>query len=471
VKKTLKNILKYKTQIVLFFFSAILALSFFVYWKKPKRYNILIVSTCSLAHSRLPVFSKKAQTGLKNIENYLSHSFVITNAFNDMSWSNVSGFLSELNKDDLKKNNYKAIGNPWTDSEKSWQKLNNKNTPEYYFRYPNSEYSWRSEATNYFEDIQKINKKINDKENWPFLLEIHNKYLHLPYVKQNEYSELGHLDQEYILEYLNNLEKYPDRILFSMFFYNDTDEYKTKIIKILKLNKTSEALLRFSGRKPTFVGFVNNKKLLSAWQKSKYFTKDLEIVKKLYDIQLKKFDRMPMKEILSLYNNKELMDNTVIIFTGDHGEAFNEHGFFIHGETVYDEMLRFPLAIKFPNQKRQIILDKQFHQFGILNIVKEIINGKLTEKNFTNYIKSSSQDFIYSRNCSYLSRSLRYKNQWKYIENLTNDSRELYNLINDPNEKVNVIDSNPEIYTFLEGSIEFYKKQQKMNKMIHTCVE
>lgn len=41
-------------------------------------------------------------------------------------------------------------------------------------------------------------------------------------------------------------------------------------------------------------------------------------------------------------------DNQIIIFTSDHGQAFNEHGFVGHGAMLYDEIVRVPLAVLLP---------------------------------------------------------------------------------------------------------------------------
>ena len=41
-------------------------------------------------------------------------------------------------------------------------------------------------------------------------------------------------------------------------------------------------------------------------------------------------------------------DDTLIVVAGDHGEAFGEHGDFVHGHLAYEEIMRVPLIIKFP---------------------------------------------------------------------------------------------------------------------------
>jgi len=41
-------------------------------------------------------------------------------------------------------------------------------------------------------------------------------------------------------------------------------------------------------------------------------------------------------------------DDALIIFTSDHGEAFLEHGFFLHTRLLYEEVMRVPLIVKWP---------------------------------------------------------------------------------------------------------------------------
>lgn len=43
-----------------------------------------------------------------------------------------------------------------------------------------------------------------------------------------------------------------------------------------------------------------------------------------------------------------LYDQSFVILVGDHGEEFAEHGGFEHGTTLYEEVLRVPLLVKYP---------------------------------------------------------------------------------------------------------------------------
>lgn len=43
-------------------------------------------------------------------------------------------------------------------------------------------------------------------------------------------------------------------------------------------------------------------------------------------------------------------DDALVVVVADHGEAFGEHGEFMHGNTLYDELLRVPLFVRIPGQ-------------------------------------------------------------------------------------------------------------------------
>ncbi len=47
---------------------------------------------------------------------------------------------------------------------------------------------------------------------------------------------------------------------------------------------------------------------------------------------------------------RRLLDNTIVIFTSDHGEAFGNHNLFGHGNSLYKETLHVPLFFRWPGR-------------------------------------------------------------------------------------------------------------------------
>ena len=63
-----------------------------------------------------------------------------------------------------------------------------------------------------------------------------------------------------------------------------------------------------------------------------------------------------MGKLFDMIKTKGCFENTLIIFTADHGESMGEHDlYFQHGNSLYQEQLRIPLIIKYPNSKHAII--------------------------------------------------------------------------------------------------------------------
>jgi arylsulfatase A-like enzyme len=49
-----------------------------------------------------------------------------------------------------------------------------------------------------------------------------------------------------------------------------------------------------------------------------------------------------LAETFAFLERRGLLENTVVVVTSDHGEAFGEHGTLVHGNQLYDELVRIP---------------------------------------------------------------------------------------------------------------------------------
>jgi arylsulfatase A-like enzyme len=55
--------------------------------------------------------------------------------------------------------------------------------------------------------------------------------------------------------------------------------------------------------------------------------------------------------------DRKLLDETLLIITSDHGEAFGEHGLYLHDASVYDTHLHVPLWVRHPALAPQLVDD------------------------------------------------------------------------------------------------------------------
>jgi len=75
---------------------------------------------------------------------------------------------------------------------------------------------------------------------------------------------------------------------------------------------------------------------------------DREAMVDLYDGELR-FTDDQIGRIVEALRGRGLLDRTLVVLLADHGEEFLEHGKIGHGNSLYDELLRVPLLMRFPD--------------------------------------------------------------------------------------------------------------------------
>lgn len=72
--------------------------------------------------------------------------------------------------------------------------------------------------------------------------------------------------------------------------------------------------------------------------------RDTEHLKALYDSEIHYVDRFIGRLIDSI--PPEVLENTLVVLTADHGEEFREHGGWKHGFTLYEDQIHVPLLVR-----------------------------------------------------------------------------------------------------------------------------
>ena len=172
-----------------------------------------------------------------------------------------------------------------------------------------------------------------------------------------------------------------------------------------------------------------------------------------------------------LKSNKQLADNTVVIITSVHGEAFNEHGFMSHPvDGLYDETTKVPLIMHIPKIKHvknsdlvqnidllPTILDlvginkPKGASFDGIDLTDSILNLSYAKKNQYLISEGPNIDSI---------MDYKYKLIVNYFYSSKDPEFKLYNLQNDKKELVNVALNHKEIVNNLFSNLNriIYKK-------------
>ena len=154
-------------------------------------------------------------------------------------------------------------------------------------------------------------------------------------------------------------------------------------------------------------------------------------------------------------------DDTMIVVLTDHGEAFEEHGWTLHGATLYEEEIRAALIIRYPGglyADQLVAAPVSFLDVGPtvleaahLNVPKHFMGHDLTPgvegQPFTPRVVSSETKAVLDGRVAQC--VIDYP--WKAIFNLFDQSLELYRL---PDEQTDLRDQHPEIAARLGARIE-----------------
>jgi choline-sulfatase len=152
-----------------------------------------------------------------------------------------------------------------------------------------------------------------------------------------------------------------------------------------------------------------------------------------------------MKELDSL----GLSENTLVVYTADHGDFAGGHGAIMKGD-VYDELTRVPLIMRFPREKHrgntipqpveQIDLMPTFLELAGVDIPEDEVHGTSLLpliRGDTDQHKQYIFSMLKSQGMQYGRFALRSKH-WLYVEDGAMDRELLFNLDNDPGQITNV---------------------------------
>src|SRR4029079_942646 len=152
-------------------------------------------------------------------------------------------------------------------------------------------------------------------------------------------------------------------------------------------------------------------------------------------------------EISEELSKRNLLSQTLIVITGDHGEMLGEHGENGHGFFVYQESLHVPLLFLLPDHKAGKsntvveLVDLMPTILDVLGIaVPETVQGKSVAAVFDG--AKVSDEIAYSESLTAMQhfgaqplRSVQ-DHRYKYIDSF---KPELYDLNKDPEEMNNIV--------------------------------
>lgn len=170
-----------------------------------------------------------------------------------------------------------------------------------------------------------------------------------------------------------------------------------------------------------------------------------------------------------------LYDNSIIIITSDHGEAFGERNLVNHGVSVYQDQVHIPLIIRYPNTNKGRIVNELVSSVNLLPTILDTLGYDISEdferKSLLKSEPNSSESVVSEsytagqmlqlpKGFNFVERAL-FSGVYKFISS-TAGKRELYDLSKDPDEKKN-------LYSIDDAKSR--ELEEKMNQWLKTTTK
>ncbi len=181
---------------------------------------------------------------------------------------------------------------------------------------------------------------------------------------------------------------------------------------------------------------------------------------------------MQLGRLVKYLKDNNLYDDTMIVFTTDHGDMLGAHGMFCKGVTSFEEVYHIPYTIKPPlGINTNIDCDVHTTTIDMAPTILELMNlpqldGNIDGTSMVPYIngKDGSDKISFSefqgQRYAYTQRIV-WKHNYKYVFNgfdydefydLNKDPHELANEIDNPNYKEIIVDLSKEMWNVIKKS-------------------
>jgi arylsulfatase A-like enzyme len=185
-----------------------------------------------------------------------------------------------------------------------------------------------------------------------------------------------------------------------------------------------------------------------------YSKEELPVVINHYDNALHYVDKQVGK-LTHFLSEAGLLDNTLLVITSDHGEAFYEHGLVTHGKTLFEEESRVPLIFHWPKKLEAKQIDGNYSHLDILPSLSTLLELPLHPSFQGKSIFQKSTKGLQHPAVFFNIQGIRFEEgvvcyPWKLVFDQKGQSYRLFNLKSDPKEQHNVQDQFPNVFHTLQ---------------------
>lgn len=162
-------------------------------------------------------------------------------------------------------------------------------------------------------------------------------------------------------------------------------------------------------------------------------------------------------------NLSGLIDNSLVVIVGDHGESFGEHGYYVHNNSMYEEEAVVPLIFWAKDKSLKVNLkNNKFRHIDIAPTIADFMGV------YSEHYKVQGESILRNREhlthfgasfTNNVSRSMVVAGT-KYIYKPNSDTLIRYNLLEDTNETSPIVTTGTEFDSVRDKINEFYYYQK-----------
>lgn len=180
-----------------------------------------------------------------------------------------------------------------------------------------------------------------------------------------------------------------------------------------------------------------------------------------YDESLRAVDQ-DIATLLEYLVRLNLRDKTLVVFTSSHGEAFGEHGYYTHGQTLYEEVTRVPLVLSGPGV-REVLPIKTAEPVSMIDLYPTLCDvlgvekpASLSGTSLLRQVPANASSIRAYAQGNWLVESLTFEPseaywwpRYKLVRNTAGAGLEVYDLDRDPQERINLALFRPVLADYL----------------------
>ncbi|MCH2172048.1 sulfatase [Myxococcota bacterium] len=198
---------------------------------------------------------------------------------------------------------------------------------------------------------------------------------------------------------------------------------------------------------------------------------ELATLRQLYQREVESVDAR-VGAMLKALEERELLGQTVVVFTSDHGEGFGEHGKFLHASRwLYDEFIRIPLIMAGPGVKSGLRVKKRVSLVDVVPTLRELLDipPGLGEQghSFASLLrgaeaKTENEVYVVDRSAQGLHDAL-IDGPFKAIGH--DDQIEIYDLAEDPDEAHDLSGERPDLRSRLSAQLDRQRSENERRRL------